>query len=172
MAAVLIAIGLGVGVEAANGPTVYGPPGHRFVAAFITVPRSSSVLEGTNREIVYTARSGGTSESVGLLIRRGRPPTLRQEIAAASTLCRAENTPCRWVAYAPLSGACYSRHDYGSVVAETFTVDSTRATWLTACGTQSGSLTVDRGSSQRAVSTSGCSLERFLQFANSFEVVR
>ncbi len=44
LAAVLVAVGIGIGAEGVAGPQVYGPPGARFTAAFPTAPSVTPIV--------------------------------------------------------------------------------------------------------------------------------
>lgn len=67
VAAVLGAIGVGVGVEASVPPPAYGPPAARFRAAFASPPsETSEVLEGIGTMRRY--QSGGPLEHLTVTV--------------------------------------------------------------------------------------------------------
>lgn len=82
LAAVLAAIGIGIGAEAAATPPAYGPPGARFTAAFPAAPSRSALGRGGGP--IYSGGPPGDRLSVWIL------PDGRAFSG--------------WVGYAPLSG--------------------------------------------------------------------
>ncbi|MDA8296727.1 MAG: hypothetical protein M0004_09105 [Actinomycetota bacterium] len=62
LAAVLISVGTGVGIESAFLPPRYGPPDGRFVAAFPARPRSARFVRGDGES--YFARRGDEALAV------------------------------------------------------------------------------------------------------------
>jgi hypothetical protein len=129
-ATVLVAIGIGVGAEAAagsagpSGLATYGPPAHRFEAAFPVAPHALTARVGPVEGGIFAARAGGTFYEVAYQHAGPRArAALRRALGAAATtlgaprpgllaglerelasrLCH-ETGECGgvWVGYAPL----------------------------------------------------------------------
>lgn len=72
LAVVLAAIGIGVGVEAAAQPTLYGPPGAQFAAAFPARPTVTTTSTGRIGSLVhYEARGASGQLNVTVWTLRG-----------------------------------------------------------------------------------------------------
>ena len=72
LAAVLAAIGIGVGAEAARQPTLYGPPGAQFTAAFLARPTVTTTSSGRiGRFVSYEARGPSGQLTVTVWTLRG-----------------------------------------------------------------------------------------------------
>ena len=72
LAAVPAAIGIGVGAEAARQPTLYGPPGAQFTAAFLARPTVTTTSSGRiGRLVSYEARGPSGQLTVTVWTLRG-----------------------------------------------------------------------------------------------------
>ncbi|HUZ22110.1 MAG TPA: hypothetical protein VMU75_16240 [Acidimicrobiales bacterium] len=102
-ASVVAAIGIGAGVEAATSPTIYGPPGARFTAAFpvapvVRVTRSPGLVAYT-----YTATTSTERLSITAVVFR---------LSSRVTPRGAASYGTGWTGYSPA---------YSSSVSVTFT---------------------------------------------------
>lgn len=85
LAAVLVAIGLGIAAEAVAGPSAYGPPGARFSADFPAAPSARAVVLDGHSGAARTYRASGHGESL-LVNATTYPPSLSLARAYSSRL--------------------------------------------------------------------------------------
>ena len=104
LAAVLVTVGIGVGVEAANGPGVYGPIGTQFRAAFPAAPHAKVLRSGSQVLAVYSVTTASGTFIVEVADLGGSPSASRNPgaVPARETMCRADPFFCGWTGYAPL----------------------------------------------------------------------
>jgi hypothetical protein len=78
LAAVLVAVGIGIGAEGVAGPQVYGPPGARFTAAFPTAPSATAIVfhGGGGSGEQYRAQLGEDALTVRITVLPRRAATL------------------------------------------------------------------------------------------------
>ena len=99
-----VAIAISVGAIAAIGTPVYGLPGHRFTADFLSTPRIVHARIRGEVGVSYCAQRGSLKESVVVTGRQRGHLELSRYLAFISHLGRG-GCPIGWVAYAPLTGA-------------------------------------------------------------------